>query len=85
MKAKKEHEKTTAQALTWTEIAEAKADQAEAAQLKEKDDEGKAVEEDAPPPFTAPPIMESTEGGKRHRNHTINHRELAGMQKRSRD
>jgi hypothetical protein len=31
------------------------------------------------------PHMESTEGGKRYRNYTINYRELAGMQKRSRD
>jgi hypothetical protein len=84
--------KITARALTRAEIAEAEADKAEAVLLKEKqeqdqkvEDEGKAVVEDAPPPSTAPPIMGSIDGAKRRRNHTINYRELAGMQKRSRD
>jgi hypothetical protein len=85
VKAKEGAWKTTAQALTGTEIAEAKADKAETAQLTGKEDEGKAVGEDAPPPSTATPIMESVEGGKRHRNHTINYKGLADMQKRSRD
>jgi hypothetical protein len=47
VEAKKEHGKATARELTGTEIAEAKVDKAEAACLKEKEDEGKAVEEDA--------------------------------------
>jgi hypothetical protein len=43
LKPKKEHGKTTTRTLTGTEIAEAKADKAEAAQLKEREEQHKIL------------------------------------------